>query len=148
MDMTHSSLDHALAAGARPLVLAVVLPTYNERPNIAPMVARLEQALGSSGWEAIFVDDDSTDGTADEARSAIMTHLPPKRSAAMPAGSRQRAPLRIATEVSHANWPSSSPNSSRMGTPSTPNISQTANRSVKLTVASHSTREEAAEETG
>src|SRR5688572_4466894 len=53
---------------ASPLELAVVLPTYNERLNIAPMVARIEQALGPSGWEAIFVDDDSTDGTADEAR--------------------------------------------------------------------------------
>jgi len=50
------------------LELAVVLPTYNEAANIAPMVARLEQALGPTGWEAIFVDDDSTDGTADAAR--------------------------------------------------------------------------------
>ena len=53
---------------SEPLHLAVVLPTYNERPNISPMVARLEDALGPSGWEAIFVDDDSGDGTADEAR--------------------------------------------------------------------------------
>lgn len=51
-----------------PLELAVVLPTYNERGNIAPMVEKLEAALGPSGWEAIFVDDDSRDGTADEAR--------------------------------------------------------------------------------
>jgi dolichol-phosphate mannosyltransferase len=50
------------------LALAVVLPTYNERANIAPMVAKLEQVLGPTGWEAIFVDDDSRDGTADEAR--------------------------------------------------------------------------------
>ncbi len=55
-------------AGPHPLELAVVLPTFNERANVAPMVARIEQALGASGWEAIFVDDDSTDGTADEAR--------------------------------------------------------------------------------
>lgn len=52
----------------RPLELAVVLPTYNERANIEPMVAKLEAALGPAGWEAIFVDDDSRDGTADEAR--------------------------------------------------------------------------------
>ncbi len=51
-----------------PLELAVVLPTYNERANIVPMVERIEAALGPSGWEAIFVDDDSRDGTADEAR--------------------------------------------------------------------------------
>src|SRR5688500_3190076 len=66
MEMSHSSLDQAAATA--PLELAVVLPTYNERANVAPMVARIAEALGPTGWEAIFVDDDSTDGTADEAR--------------------------------------------------------------------------------
>ena len=51
-----------------PLELAVVLPTYNERANVAPLIARLEQALEGIGWEAIFVDDDSGDGTARELR--------------------------------------------------------------------------------
>jgi dolichol-phosphate mannosyltransferase len=64
-------LDHA--RHCPPLELAVVLPTFNERSNIAPMVARLEAALGPSGWEAIFVDDDSCDGTADEARRIAVT---------------------------------------------------------------------------
>jgi dolichol-phosphate mannosyltransferase len=68
MDVTQPMLDSAAQGAAHPLELAVVLPTYNERPNIAPMVARLEAALGPAGWEAIFVDDDSRDGTADEAR--------------------------------------------------------------------------------
>ncbi len=58
----------AKANGSRPLELAVVLPTLNERGNIAPMVERLEKALGPSGWEAVFVDDNSHDGTAEEAR--------------------------------------------------------------------------------
>ena len=57
-----------MPASDQPLELAVVLPTYNERGNVAPMVARLEAALGSTRWEAIFVDDDSADGTADEVR--------------------------------------------------------------------------------
>lgn len=68
MDMTHSLLDQAAQAAAQPLQLAVVLPTLNERGNIAPMVARLEEALGPHGWEAIFVDDNSHDGTAEAAR--------------------------------------------------------------------------------
>ena len=55
------------------LELAVVLPTYNERDNVASMVARLGQALEGIGWEAIFVDDDSTDGTADAARRIAAT---------------------------------------------------------------------------
>jgi dolichol-phosphate mannosyltransferase len=52
-----------------PLELAVVLPTYNERGNVAAMVAGLDRALPGIGWEAIFVDDDSTDGTADALRA-------------------------------------------------------------------------------
>ncbi|MBX9884789.1 MAG: glycosyltransferase family 2 protein [Novosphingobium sp.] len=50
------------------LQLAVILPTFNERNNIAPMVERLSAALGDLSWEAIFVDDNSPDGTAEEAR--------------------------------------------------------------------------------
>ncbi len=50
------------------LELAVVLPTYNERGNIGALIARLEVALAGIGWEAIIVDDNSTDGTADEVR--------------------------------------------------------------------------------
>jgi len=55
------------------LELAVVLPTLNERGNIAPMVAWLEKVLGPTGWEAVFVDDNSHDGTAEEARRFART---------------------------------------------------------------------------
>lgn len=55
------------------LQLAVILPTYRERANIAPMVARLDAALQGVAWEAIFVDDNSPDGTADEARRISLT---------------------------------------------------------------------------
>jgi dolichol-phosphate mannosyltransferase len=48
--------------------LAVVIPTFNERENIRPLLARLEAALNGIRWEAIFVDDDSPDGTADLVR--------------------------------------------------------------------------------
>ncbi len=51
------------------LQLAVILPTFNERKNIALMVERLDAALVDIHWEAIFVDDNSPDGTAEEARA-------------------------------------------------------------------------------
>jgi len=63
--MTDMHIADVVEAAGKPLELAVVLPTLNERANIAPMVARLEEALGPSGWEAVFVDDNSRDGTAD-----------------------------------------------------------------------------------
>lgn len=53
--------------------LAIVLPTLNERDNLAPLVARIEAALGPDGWEVIVVDDDSADGTADAARALALT---------------------------------------------------------------------------
>jgi len=43
--------------------LVVVVPTFNERDNIGPLLEKLEQALAGMQWEAVFVDDDSTDGT-------------------------------------------------------------------------------------
>ena len=52
-----------------PLQLAIILPTYNERANLRPLVARMDAALAGIRWEAIYVDDNSPDGTADEARA-------------------------------------------------------------------------------
>ncbi len=44
--------------------LAVVVPCFNERDNVKPLAARLDAALAGIAWEAVFVDDDSPDGTA------------------------------------------------------------------------------------
>ena len=55
------------------LDLAIILPTLNERGNLAPLVERIVAAMGSGiGWEVIIVDDDSRDGTADEARALAL----------------------------------------------------------------------------
>jgi dolichol-phosphate mannosyltransferase len=56
------------AALAAPAELCVVVPCYNERPNVAPLVDLLHAALDGVRWEVVFVDDDSPDGTAAEAR--------------------------------------------------------------------------------
>ena len=69
MDMnpeTQPSMASTSAANA--LELAIILPTLNERDNLAPLVERIEGALGRSGWEVLIVDDNSADGTSDEAR--------------------------------------------------------------------------------
>ena len=50
------------------LRLAIILPTLNERDNLAPLFARIAGALGEIEWEVLVVDDNSPDGTADEAR--------------------------------------------------------------------------------
>lgn len=45
-------------------VLSVVIPTFKERDNVPELVRRLDVALAGNHWEAIFVDDNSPDGTA------------------------------------------------------------------------------------
>jgi len=49
--------------------LGVVLPTYNERKNLRGMIGRLDKALAGIPFEVIIVDDNSPDGTSDEARA-------------------------------------------------------------------------------
>ncbi len=50
-------------AWALPARLAVIIPIYSEAANIRPLVQRLDAALSGIPWEAIFVDDDSPDGS-------------------------------------------------------------------------------------
>ena len=45
--------------------LSIVIPTFKERGNVAELVRRLDQALAGIAWEAVFVDDNSPDGTSD-----------------------------------------------------------------------------------
>ncbi len=64
-----------LASSIAPPILSVIVPAYNERPNVAPMIAKLDAALADIAWEVIYVDDDSPDGTAAEVRR-IAAHDP------------------------------------------------------------------------
>lgn len=45
-------------------ILSVVVPTFNERTNLAKLIALVEAALRGIDWEIIVVDDNSPDGTA------------------------------------------------------------------------------------
>lgn len=55
--------------------LTIVIPTFNERANVRPLVDLLTASLGDVAWEAVFVDDDSPDGTYDEV-GALATENP------------------------------------------------------------------------
>jgi dolichol-phosphate mannosyltransferase len=74
-----SATDYLSAQAAatikRPLLeLSVVIPTYRERQNVAPLLAALEAALQGINWEVIFVDDHSPDHTADAIRELALTN--------------------------------------------------------------------------
>jgi dolichol-phosphate mannosyltransferase len=55
--------------------LTVVIPTFNERDNVAPLIHRLDKTLKGVAWQAIFVDDNSPDGTSDAVK-ALAVHDP------------------------------------------------------------------------
>lgn len=50
---------------ATPMRLSLVVPVYNERPSLGPLMAEIESALdpGKYDFEVVFIDDGSTDGS-------------------------------------------------------------------------------------
>jgi dolichol-phosphate mannosyltransferase len=74
-----SASDQLTAQVAAPsehrlLELSVVIPTYKERANIAPLLTALEAGLQGLNWEVIFVDDHSPDHTADAVRELALVN--------------------------------------------------------------------------
>lgn len=51
------------------LELSIVVPSFNERDNVHELISRLDDVLDGVGWEVVYVDDDSPDGTAELVRS-------------------------------------------------------------------------------
>jgi Glycosyl transferase family 2 len=67
----------ARAVAARPVKLSLVIPTFNERDNVGPLVRRLTELLEgplAGAYELIVVDDDSPDGTWEVARGLMAEH--------------------------------------------------------------------------
>lgn len=55
--------------GAEKPVLSIIVPTYNERENIGPLLEGLSRSIGGLNYRVVFVDDSSPDGTAEVIRS-------------------------------------------------------------------------------
>lgn len=68
--MRHDILiaDRTLPVDAPPLEVAVVVPTLNEAANVERLIAKLSVVLAGRGWEVVFVDDNSPDGTSELVR--------------------------------------------------------------------------------
>jgi dolichol-phosphate mannosyltransferase len=47
-------------------MISVVVPVFNEAENMSILQAELRDALGNRDYEIVFVDDGSSDGTADK----------------------------------------------------------------------------------
>lgn len=60
--------DPIVSVDTLPLEVAVVVPTLNEAANVERLVEKLTNVLAGRGWEVLFVDDNSPDGTSDVVR--------------------------------------------------------------------------------
>jgi dolichol-phosphate mannosyltransferase len=58
-------------------IITIVVPTYNERDNITPLVERISNTLAGQNFEILLIDDNSKDGTVDVA-AALAEKYPVK----------------------------------------------------------------------
>jgi dolichol-phosphate mannosyltransferase len=54
--------------------LSLIVPTYNEKENILPLVERVHHSVAGIDYELIIVDDGSPDGTAEEVKRLSSTY--------------------------------------------------------------------------
>jgi glycosyltransferase involved in cell wall biosynthesis len=99
--------------------LSLVVPAYNERDNLAPLLAEIGAALQGRSYEVIVVDDGSTDGSF-EALRVLRQRYPQLRvirfernagqTAAFAAGFRAaRAPTVVTLDADLQNDPADIP---------------------------------------
>ncbi len=54
--------------------ISIVVPLYNEVDNIEPLGNAIINAMKDASYEVVFVDDGSTDGSAEKAKDWCSTH--------------------------------------------------------------------------
>jgi glycosyltransferase involved in cell wall biosynthesis len=101
--------------------LSLVVPAYNERENLAPLLDEIASALGGGrqAYEVIIVDDGSTDGTLETLKTLRARHPQLRiiafernagQTAAFAAGFRAaRAPIVITLDADLQNDPADIP---------------------------------------
>lgn len=86
------------------LPLSVVVPVYNERDNVAPLVHEIRTALhGTVSFEIVYVDDCSTDGT-EAALHALKRDVPELRVLRHRANAGQSASIRTGVKAARGTW--------------------------------------------
>jgi dolichol-phosphate mannosyltransferase len=84
------------------IALSLVIPAYNEAGNIAVLAREIDQAMARLGepWEAIWVDDGSTDATIE----ALRALGPPHRYLRFGANRGQSAALCAGIRAARGEW--------------------------------------------
>lgn len=84
--------------------LSVVVPVHNEEDNVAPLVAEILDALrGRIGFEIVYVDDASRDGTLQRLRD-LQASTPELRVVRHLANAGQSTAVRNGVKAARAPW--------------------------------------------
>ena len=83
--------------------VSVVIPVYNEAENVPPLAREVAQALGGRAFELIFVDDGSTDDTAQRVLAA-RDSIPQVRLLRHSVRSGQSAGVSTGVRHARAEW--------------------------------------------
>jgi dolichol-phosphate mannosyltransferase len=84
--------------------LSVVVPVCNEAENIEPLAREIAAALAGRPFEILFVDDGSTDATAQAVRSARDAGIPQIRLLRHSFRSGQSAAVTTGVRAARAEW--------------------------------------------
>ena len=87
------------------LDVSVVIPVCNEQDNVLPLAREIHAALGGRyRYETLFVDDGSTDGTAEAVRATRSEGLPGVRLIRHAVRSGQSAAVATGVREARAPW--------------------------------------------
>jgi len=87
------------------LDVSVVIPVCNEQDNVEPLAREIHAALsGRYAFETIFVDDGSTDGTAEAVRQARSAGMPEIKLIRHSVRSGQSAAIATGVREARAPW--------------------------------------------
>jgi dolichol-phosphate mannosyltransferase len=84
--------------------LSVVVPVCNEAENVGPLAREIAEALTGRPFEILFVDDGSTDKTADAVRAARDAGIPEIRLLRHSFRSGQSAAVTTGVRNARAEW--------------------------------------------
>lgn len=85
------------------LTLTIILPVFNEKENLAPLVSEIAATFAGEDFEIVAVDDGSTDGSLDELHR-LSTRYPRLCLRSLEAHAGQSAALCAGFDAARGRW--------------------------------------------